>query len=594
MKHFITITLTLCLILSSSFIAKSVDKEQALSKTERLYLTCKVWGFLKYYHPKVGTGVYDWDQKLLGVLKNTSNITTQEQLNTYLYRWIYAIGPRKPCASCKQKNQDPLFLKNFDLRWLYGNTFSEELKKTFADIENNRFQGDHHYIGKGKADQFEPKNEESFYELDWTDENQRMLPLFRFWNYVEYFYPYKYLTDQDWDDVLKEMIPTFLNAESKLDFHLAMLELVVKLDDSHAGLVTPVLDQWPYYNYLPVQFELIENKAIITSIIDEEKARLADLQVGDAITSINGRDVLSHHRANKKYIWGSNEAAKDRNIFHTLFMGLTSSPKVTIERGSGSRTIDLPLYKYSDISYTKSAPKEKWNIPTDSVGYVDLSKLEIKEVDEMMKELMDMSVLIFDVRNQPRGTYQAIAKYLLPAKTSFAAITKPGFSYPGKFIWSGERACGEENPDYFKGKVILLVNEKTQNHAEFTCMCLQAAPNILTMGSQTAGTNGPQSRLLLYSKYYSSFTGAGVYYYDEKEVQRVGIIPDIEVTPTLAGIREGKDDVLERALAVAREELAQLKEQARLKELARLDSIRMHSNLMDSLTVDSLSIKDDQ
>ena len=43
-------------------------------------------------------------------------------------------------------------------------------------------------------------------------------------------------------------------------------------------------------------------------------------------------------------------------------------------------------------------------------------------------------------------------------------------------------------------------------------------------------------------------SGMGVFYPDKKPTQRVGIIPDIEVKPTLAGIRAGRDKVLEEAL----------------------------------------------
>jgi C-terminal processing protease CtpA/Prc len=42
----------------------------------------------------------------------------------------------------------------------------------------------------------------------------------------------------------------------------------------------------------------------------------------------------------------------------------------------------------------------------------------------------------------------------------------------------------------------------------------------------------------------------GVFYPDGRETQRVGIVPDMEVKPTIEGIRKGKDEVLEKALEV--------------------------------------------
>jgi len=46
----------------------------------------------------------------------------------------------------------------------------------------------------------------------------------------------------------------------------------------------------------------------------------------------------------------------------------------------------------------------------------------------------------------------------------------------------------------------------------------------------------------------SMISGIGVFYADRRPTQRVGIVPDIEVKPTLAGIKAGRDEVREVAL----------------------------------------------
>jgi C-terminal processing protease CtpA/Prc len=43
-------------------------------------------------------------------------------------------------------------------------------------------------------------------------------------------------------------------------------------------------------------------------------------------------------------------------------------------------------------------------------------------------------------------------------------------------------------------------------------------------------------------------SGIGVFYPDKKPTQRIGILPDVEVRPTIAGIRAGRDEVLEAAI----------------------------------------------
>jgi C-terminal processing protease CtpA/Prc len=43
-------------------------------------------------------------------------------------------------------------------------------------------------------------------------------------------------------------------------------------------------------------------------------------------------------------------------------------------------------------------------------------------------------------------------------------------------------------------------------------------------------------------------SGIGVFYPNKKPTQRIGIVPDVKVEPTIAGIRNGRDEVLEEAL----------------------------------------------
>jgi C-terminal processing protease CtpA/Prc len=81
-----------------------------------------------------------------------------------------------------------------------------------------------------------------------------------------------------------------------------------------------------------------------------------------------------------------------------------------------------------------------------------------------------------------------------------------------------------------------------------TAMCFQTAGNTTIIGSQTAGADGNVSGVDYMKAFHSEFTGIGVYYPDKRETQRIGIIPDIEIKPTIKGIQEGKDEVLDRAI----------------------------------------------
>ena len=79
-------------------------------------------------------------------------------------------------------------------------------------------------------------------------------------------------------------------------------------------------------------------------------------------------------------------------------------------------------------------------------------------------------------------------------------------------------------------------------------MALRATPNAIVMGSTTAGADGDISGIPLPGGLSSLISGLGVFYPDKKPTQRIGIVPDIVVKPTIVGIRAGRDEVLDAAI----------------------------------------------
>jgi C-terminal processing protease CtpA/Prc len=83
-------------------------------------------------------------------------------------------------------------------------------------------------------------------------------------------------------------------------------------------------------------------------------------------------------------------------------------------------------------------------------------------------------------------------------------------------------------------------------------MAYRTAPNATVIGSTTAGADGNVSSIRLPGGISTMISGIGVYYPDGRETQRIGIVPDIEVKPTIEGIKNGKDEVLEKAIEFIR------------------------------------------
>ncbi|MBC7000812.1 hypothetical protein [Cytophaga sp. FL35] len=67
-----------------------------LTETEKLATTAKIWGFLKYYHPEVAEGKYDWDDQLFKILPKVFNVTHKEEMSQVFINWIESLGEIKP------------------------------------------------------------------------------------------------------------------------------------------------------------------------------------------------------------------------------------------------------------------------------------------------------------------------------------------------------------------------------------------------------------------------------------------------------------------------------------------------------------------
>jgi hypothetical protein len=94
---------------------------------------------------------------------------------------------------------------------------------------------------------------------------------------------------------------------------------------------------------------------------------------------------------------------------------------------------------------------------------------------------------------------------------------------------------------------VLLVDERTISQAEHTGLFFEAANGTAVIGSPSMGANGDITVFAIPGGMTLSFTGHDVRHADGRQLQRVGLQPNVQVTPTIAGIRARRDEVLEAA-----------------------------------------------
>ncbi|MDR2913995.1 MAG: peptidase S41, partial [Tannerella sp.] len=183
----------------------------------------------------------------------------------------------------------------------------------------------------------------------------------------------------------------------------------------------------------------------------------------------------------------------------------------------------------------------------------------IKEDDlpTIKKKFMSTKGIVIDIRNYPScNVVDNLGQYFVSNATPFVKFTGGNSDNPGEFLFSAPRSIpkSEEDTLTYQGKLVVIVNERTQSHAEFTAMAFRAGNHTTIIGSHTAGADGNISEIVLPGGLKTWISGVGIYYPDGRETQRIGIVPDIEVKTTIKGIREGRDELLEKAIEIIKQE----------------------------------------
>ncbi|MES2629490.1 MAG: S41 family peptidase [Bacteroidota bacterium] len=542
----LVVTLILCTL--GSF-AGSTSPEQA----QNIATFCKVWGFLKYHHPTVTSGKVDWDKEFTSRVTAAAALETREARSTYYSAWIASLGTL-PVKKEKVRNIPDSLRINQDFSWISDqDRFDATLVQQFKDIRAARKPGNQEYVKSGIVGNASFKAEKAYADSVFPSAEMRMLSLSRYWNMIEYFFPYKYVIGEKWENVLERMVPTFRDAKDTTAYHLAMLELTASIHDSHGYLATPYIREYFGRKYVPFMFSVIEGKPVVTGFYNDSLGAVSGMQKGDVIHKVNGVPVEELMKQREKYIAASNHsAALDRYQF-MLLNGSEDHVALDYERDGKLAVNTVNRFPFLRFNYdlSKSAPVDTVKMLTADVAYVNMGVLQRGKALKLLKPLKGTKAIIFDVRNYPQGSMYMVAGFLNNRKHNFATFTAPDFDDPGAVRTLRMMNCGYKNKDYYKGKVIILFNETTQSHAEFTCMALQTAPKVVSVGSQTSGADGNVSPIIFPGGYQTYMTGLGVFYPDGRPTQRVGIVPDVEVKPSVAGIRQGRDEVLEKAIEIA-------------------------------------------
>jgi hypothetical protein len=364
------------------------------------------------------------------------------------------------------------------------------------------------------------------------------------WNVFRHFYPYWAEAGVDWDSRLRPQLSAAYEATTRREQLDAVRRLVADARDGHGRVNDP---RAAAPAFLPLRFGVVDGHVVITA-----SAVASDAPVGAVVATIDGAraiDVLSERMslASGTAQWRQSKAlialaSCDRGVTVTI----------VFDGGMGAQTSHLRC------DANEPAPEKRppeLGALTGGVWYVDLSRVKMTQLTLALSQLASATGVIFDLRGYPTDAGFALLPHLLDAAEHdrwmhVAEITGPFGQVAGwkDFGWDLQPADPR-----LRGHIVFLTDGRAISYAE-SVMGYVADHKLGTIvGGTTAGTNGNVATFAVPGGFVVSFTGMRVTRHDgQTPYHLAGVTPDVPVAPTLAGLRAGRDEVLERGIALAR------------------------------------------
>lgn len=520
---------------------------------ERLVMICKVWGIYKYRHPSIRSGQYDWNFQLFRMLSSALYVKKNKDFLVELMKWLP--DNNSLIDDNFVKFTDPV-VACVGLNWINQYEKTGELFRDLTFLKSFVNNVPCYCLGymQGKDRHLFFYNESDYDAILPSDDGYRMLALFRFWNMIYYFHPYIYRMEKKWELLLPYYIRLFAEAKDRRRLEEACIRLTCELKDVHSvffGCKENIQKKVWRAMWLPFNVRLFDEKVVIDSFYGLPPDT-CELKVGDVIVAVNHQLIRDIRKDRSIYHSFDKESTDRYALAYTSFDG--DSVVYTIERDG--RCMDIMIADVYDRYWEKrkrlyQPEHDAFYMLSDSICYLDLSLLTSEQLRKNMEQAKQCKGIVFDMRGYPKTSECAdiIASYLYPHRKALFYFSYADCYQPGVFRKNPHfQEYGMENPDYYKGTPVVLVNGLTMSEAEFVATMIGNAPKGYVIGEPTSGVYGNVLYIPFISGIATRITGRGAYWFDGTCTFPEGVQIDRYVYPTIESTKEGKDSMLEEAI----------------------------------------------
>lgn len=377
------------------------------------------------------------------------------------------------------------------------------------------------------------------------DRSTRLAAVILAWNTLQHFYPYFDVVGTDWNRSLRVAFVTAAADPDGASFLVTLRRLVADLHDGHGFVAHPGETRT---HRAPVLWEWIENRLVVTRTSPGETR----LEPGDVVLRVDGIPAGGALETERSLISGATRQWRTFRAARELGRGSPGdSLDLVVRRGAGDAfeiTLGCEPPPSGDDRLREDRPEPIQEI-RPGIVYVDLERITDEEFQDALPDLARAGGLVFDLRGYPSVSTGVLA-HLIAGPVSSPRWLVPVVTRPNRVGMTFRTSGWSVEPEAprLEARAVFLADGRAVSYAETYLGIVEHHGIAEIVGGATAGTNGNVNTLRLPGGYVVSWTGMKVLKQDGSRHHGVGIHPTVPVSRTIAGVRDGRDEVLERAL----------------------------------------------
>jgi len=379
-----------------------------------------------------------------------------------------------------------------------------------------------------------------------NDRATRLADVALAWSVFQHFYPYFDVVKTDWEAARTAALRSAATDRDASAFQETLERLVAALHDGHGnvggparGLAAP-----------DVQLGWAEGRVFVTQVGDSAAAK--GVRRGDELLSVDTRRVDSLLAEKSERTSGATPQWVRTRALSALLTGDYGNPVTLRLRGTDNTARDVRLARGPGIPVKEPAVAKIADL-APGVMYVDLGRITDADFTAALPRLEAARSIVFDMRGYPRQvSTPAILAHLTDTVIHSAHFEIPIITMPDRRSVGYVDGAWTLRPiaPRFTARIVFLSAGGAISYAESTLGTVEAYRLGDIVGEPSAGTNGNVNPFTLPAGYSISWTGMLVQKRDGTPHHGVGVVPTVPVSPTAAGLRAGRDEILERAIAL--------------------------------------------